>query len=69
MKINIVREALQRLTPRERQIVLLRYGLDDRKKTLDQMAEMFGCSRTAVYVQEQKTLVKMKHTIQEIQKN
>lgn len=69
MKINIVREALQRLTPRERQIVLLRYGLDDHKKTLDQMAEMFGCSRTAVYVQEQKTLVKMKHTIQEIQKN
>lgn len=69
MKINIVREALQRLTPRERQIVLLRYGLDDHKKTLDQMAEMFGCSRTAVYVQEQKALVKMKHTIQEIQKN
>ena len=62
MKIDIVREALQCLTSRERQIILLRYGLDDtHKKTQDEIAEMFGCSKSAIVKQEKKALIKMRH--------
>lgn len=62
MKIDIVREALQCLTSREKQIILLRYGLDDvHKKTLEEVAEIFGCSRALISKQEQKALVKMRH--------
>lgn len=62
MKIGIVREALKCLTSRERQIILLRYGLDEvHRKTLDEVAEIFGCSRVTIAKQEQKALVKMRH--------
>ncbi len=62
MKIDIVREALQCLTSREKQIILLRYGLDEtHKKTLDEVAEIFGCSTPTIASQEQKALVKMRH--------
>lgn len=62
MKIDIVREALQCLTSREQQIILMRYGFDEaHKKTQDEVAEIFGCSRTAIANQEQKALVKMRH--------
>ena len=62
MKIDIVRKALQCLTSREKQIILLRYGLDEvHKKTQDEVAEIFGCSKTTIAKQEQKALVKMRH--------
>lgn len=62
MKIDIVREALQCLTSREQQIILLRYGLDEvHKKTQDEVAEIFGCSKATIAKQEQKALVKMRH--------
>lgn len=62
MKIDIVREALQCLTSREKQIILLRYGLDDaHKKTQEEVAKMFGCSIPTIAKQEQKALVKMRH--------
>ena len=62
MKIDIVRESLQCLTSREQQIILLRYGLDDvHKKTQEEVAEIFGCSRYKIAKQEQKALVKMRH--------
>ena len=62
MKIDIVREALQCLTSRERQIILLRYGLDDtHKKTQDEIAEIFGCSKSLIDEQEKKALIKMRH--------
>lgn len=62
MKIDVVREALQCLTSRERQIILLRYGLDEvHKKTQDEVAEIFGCSKATIAKQEQKALVKMRH--------
>lgn len=62
MKIDIVREALQCLTSREQQIILLRYGLDEaHKKTQDEVAEIFGCSKTTIAKQEQKALIKMRH--------
>lgn len=62
MKIDIVREALQCLTSREKQIILLRYGLDElHKKTQSEVAEIFGCSKTTIANQEHKALVKMRH--------
>lgn len=62
MKIDIVREALQCLTSREQQIILLRYGLDEvHKKTQDEVAEIFGCSKATIANQEQKALTKMRH--------
>lgn len=62
MKIDIVREALQCLTSRERQIILLRYGLDDtHKKIQDEIAEIFGCSKSLIAKQEKKALIKMRH--------
>lgn len=62
MKIDIVREALQCLTSREQQIILLRYGLDEvHKKTQDEVAEIFGCSKATIAKQEQRALVKMRH--------
>ncbi|MCI8446380.1 MAG: sigma-70 family RNA polymerase sigma factor, partial [Bacilli bacterium] len=62
MKIEIVREALQCLTSREQQIIFLRYGLDDvHKKTQNEVAEIFGCSKATIAKQEQKALVKMRH--------
>ena len=62
MKIDIVREALQCLTSREQQIILLRYGLDEvHKKKQDEVAEIFGCSKATIAKQEQRALVKMRH--------
>lgn len=62
MKIDIVREALRCLTSREQQIIFLRYGLDEaNKKTQDEVAEIFGCSKVTIAKQEQKALIKMRH--------
>ena len=62
MKIEVVRNALQCLTSRERQIILLRYGLDEvHKKTQDEVAKIFGCSKRTIASQEQKAIIKMRH--------
>lgn len=62
IKNDSVREALQCLTSREKQIILLRYGLDDaHRKTQSEVAKIFGCSRPYITKQEQKALIKMRH--------
>lgn len=62
MKIDIVREALQSLSSREWQIILLRYGLDEaHSKTQEEIAEIFGVSRTTIANQEKRALIKMRH--------
>ena len=62
LKIDIVKEALKSLAYREQQIILLRYGLDDdHKKTQEEIAEMFDCSKTTILNIEQKALIKMRH--------
>lgn len=62
MKIDIVRDALKCLTSREQQIILLRYGLDEvHRKTQEEVAAIFGCTRAAICNQEQKALIKMRH--------
>ena len=62
MKIDIIREALQCLTSREQQIILLRYGLGEvYNKTQEEVAELFNCTQATIARQEQKALVKMRH--------
>lgn len=62
IKNNIVREALESLTSREKQIIILRYGLDDNnEKTLQEIAEIMNCSSKTIAYQEQKALRKMKY--------
>lgn len=62
MKIDIVREALECLTTIEKQIIFLRYGMDKtHQKTQEEVAKIFGCSRTLISRQEQKALIKMRH--------
>ena len=62
MKIDIVREALECLTSREKQIIFLRYGMDkSNQKTQEEIAKIFGCSKTSIQRQEQKALIKMRH--------
>ena len=62
MKIDIVREALECLTSREKQIIFLRYGMDkSHQKTQEEVAKIFGCSRSQINRQEQKALIKMRH--------
>lgn len=62
MKIDIVRESLKSLTSREQQIILLRYGLDENnRKTQEELAQIFGCTKTTIANQEKKALIKMRH--------
>lgn len=62
MKNDVVRNALQCLTSREKQIILLRYGLNDEEaKTQEEVAEIFGCSKTLILRQEKKAIIKMRH--------
>lgn len=62
IKIDIVREALNCLTSRERQIIILRHGLDDKhRKSQDEVAKIFGCSKQTICNQEHKALIKMRH--------
>lgn len=62
MKIDIVKNALSCLTSREQQIIFLRYGLDDaHRKTQEEVAQIFGCSKTNIMRQEQKAITKMRH--------
>ena len=62
MKIDIVKEALKSLTSKEQQIIMLRYGLDEKhRKSQKEVAEMFDCSQSIIARQEKKALVKMRH--------
>lgn len=61
MKIKIIREILKSLTPRERQIIMLRYGLNEQEnKTQVEIAKDFGCSRSLISKQEKAALVKLR---------
>lgn len=62
IKSEIVIDALNSLTSKERKIILLRYGLEkDKCKTLDEVAEIFGVSGERIRQYEQKALIKMRH--------
>ncbi len=58
-----VAEALEKLTPREQQIIKLRYGLDEggRPRTLEEVAKEFGITRERIRQIEAKVLRKLRH--------
>lgn len=57
-----VRKALGTLTPRERYVLTLRYGLDDGDpKTLAEVGEEFGITRERVRQIEAKAIRKLRH--------
>jgi RNA polymerase primary sigma factor len=59
-----VGEALEELTDRERQVVRLRFGLDDGQiRTLEEVGKEFGVTRERIRQIEAKTLAKLRHPI------
>ncbi|MDW7968609.1 MAG: RNA polymerase sigma factor RpoD/SigA [Thermoanaerobaculum sp.] len=58
-----LKEALQELTPKERQILTLRFGLeDDRPRTLREIGSLLGISRERVRQIENQTLGKLRRS-------
>jgi len=61
-----VEAALGRLDPRERDVMRLRFGLDDGQvRTLEEVGRTFGVTRERIRQIESKTLAKLKHPTQE----
>ncbi|MCZ6860096.1 MAG: RNA polymerase factor sigma-32 [Alphaproteobacteria bacterium] len=60
-----VNQALERLTPRERQIIASRF-LKDRRNTLAEIGESFGVSKERIRQIEGRALKKMRATLREL---
>ena len=59
-----VGEALEELSERERQVVRLRFGLEDGQvRTLEEVGREFGVTRERIRQIEAKTLAKLRHPI------
>ena len=59
-----VSEALEELSERERQVVRLRFGLDDGQvRTLEEVGREFGVTRERIRQIEAKTLARLRHPI------
>ncbi|HEX2192899.1 MAG TPA: RNA polymerase sigma factor RpoD [Acidimicrobiales bacterium] len=59
-----VSDALEELTERERQVVRLRFGLEDGQvRTLEEVGREFGVTRERIRQIESKTLAKLRHPI------
>jgi RNA polymerase primary sigma factor len=57
-----IEEALDELSDRERQVVRLRFGLDDGQvRTLEEVGKEFGVTRERIRQIESKTLAKLRH--------
>ena len=58
-----IRKMLNQLSPKERDVLILRYGLDNNgsKKTLDEIGSQYGVSRERIRQIESKTLAKLRH--------
>ncbi|HUF83078.1 MAG TPA: RNA polymerase sigma factor RpoD [Acidimicrobiia bacterium] len=57
-----VRESLADLGERERQVMVMRFGLDDGKpRTLEEVGKTFGVTRERIRQIEAKTLAKLRH--------
>ena len=60
--IQAVVEALDELNDREKQVVRLRFGLDDgQARTLEEVGKEFGVTRERIRQIESKTLAKLRH--------
>lgn len=59
---DFVKELMKNLTDKEKQVIILRYGLGkEESKTLVELARMFHCSKQAVFNNEQRALNKMRN--------
>jgi RNA polymerase primary sigma factor len=59
---DAVLEALDELTDREKEVVRLRFGLDDgQARTLEEVGKQFGVTRERIRQIEAKTLAKLRH--------
>ena len=59
-----VLEALDDLSDREKEVVRLRFGLDDgRPRTLEEVGKQFGVTRERIRQIESKTLAKLRHPL------
>ena len=57
-----IEEALEELNDREREVVRLRFGLDDGQvRTLEEVGKEFGVTRERIRQIESKTLAKLRH--------
>jgi RNA polymerase primary sigma factor len=63
-RANAVKDALDELTERERDIVRMRFGLDDGQlKTLEEVGALYGVTRERIRQIESKTLAKLRHPL------
>ena len=61
LKLQIA-EALDKLSERERRIIVLRFGLEDGKfRTLEEVGREFGITRERIRQIEAKALRKLRH--------
>ena len=59
---NEVRNVLGELNEREREVVIMRFGLDDEQpRTLEEVGKTFGVTRERIRQIESKTLAKLRH--------
>ncbi|MEO5842174.1 MAG: RNA polymerase sigma factor RpoD [Acidimicrobiales bacterium] len=59
-----VEDALKELTDREKEVVRMRFGLDDgQPRTLEEVGRFFGVTRERVRQIESKTLAKLRHPL------
>ena len=59
--ISILRQSLEQLSPREREIVCMRYGLEGRKElTQKEVAGIMGISQSYISRLEKKILLRLK---------
>ena len=59
--ISVLRQALRELPPREREIMLLRYGLEGRKEqTQKEVAQIMGISQSYISRLEKRILIRLK---------
>ena len=57
-----VLKVLDQLSPREQEVVRLRFGLEDgRPRTLEEVGRTFGVTRERIRQIESKTLAKLRH--------
>ena len=64
---DILRDALERLNPREKRIIMLRFGLGgQRERTQKEVADLLGNSQSYIYRQEKRILSRLNTELKRI---
>lgn len=59
IKSDIIKEVLSCLTPKEQEVIILRYGLNGEEKNLVEIAEMLNCTKQSIFKNEKNALLKL----------